>query len=78
MKEIKEFLYGKASKEKIELFSKEIKEINDKFDLKDNDKIENRITINWNAGSNKNLIQIKELNKTIESEVISVFNEIFK
>jgi hypothetical protein len=78
MKEIKEFLYGKASKEKMELFSKNIEEINIKFDLKDNDKIENHITINWNAGKNKNLIQIKELNKVIESEVLSVFNEIFK
>jgi hypothetical protein len=78
MKELKEFLYGKPSKEQMELFYKKIQELNENFNLENNDKIENHITIDWNAGKNINLIVIKELDISIENEVLTIFNEIFK
>ncbi|MBT8243920.1 MAG: hypothetical protein HKP48_07895 [Winogradskyella sp.] len=78
MKEIKQLLYGKVSKEKIELFSREIELLNERFELKESEKIENNILINWNAGINKNRIEINGLDKKIENEVISLFNQIYK
>ncbi|WP_166388001.1 hypothetical protein [Polaribacter sp. 11A2H] len=78
MKEIKQLLYGKVSKEKMELFSKEIQLLNEKFELKESEKIENNILINWNAGINKNQIKITDLDKKIEKEILSLFNQIYK
>ena len=78
MKDIKEFLYGKSSKEQMERFYKAITDLNERFELEKEDKIENHITINWNAGKNKNSIITTELNQNIENEVNSIFNEIFK
>jgi len=78
MKEFKQLLFGKVSKEKMELFSKEIELLNTKFDLKESEKIENNILINWNAGINKNQIIITGLDKNIEKEVLSLFNQIYK
>lgn len=78
MKEIKQLLNGKVSKEKMELFSREIKLLNEKFKLKESEKIENNILINWNAGINKNQIKITDLDKKIENEVLSLFNKIYK
>lgn len=78
MKELKQLLFGKISKEKMELFSKEIKLLNEKFELKESQKIEYNILISWNTGKNKNLIKITDLDKSIENEVVSVFNKIYK
>ncbi|WP_397447768.1 hypothetical protein [Polaribacter sp. R77954] len=78
MKEIKQLLYGKVSKEKMELFSREIKLLNEKFELRESEKIENNILVNWNAGINKNQIKITDLDKKIENEVLSLFNQIYK
>lgn len=78
MKEIKQLLYGKVSKEKMELFSREIELLNEKFELRESEKIENNILINWNAGINKNQIKITDLDKKIENEVLSLFNKIYK
>lgn len=78
MKEIKQLLYGKVSKEKIELFSREIELLNEKFELKESEKIENNILISWDAGINKNRIEINGLDKKIENEVLSLFNQIYK
>ena len=78
MKEFKQLLYGKVSKEKMDLFSKEIELLNKKFDLKESEKIENNILINWNAGINKNQIKITDLDKKSENEVLSLFNQICK
>jgi hypothetical protein len=78
MKEIKQLLYGKVSKEKMELFSREIKLLNEKFELRESEKIENNILINWNSSINKNQIKITDLDKKIENEVLSLFNQIYK
>ena len=78
MKEIKQLLYGKVSKEKIELFSREIELLNERFELKESEKIENNILISWDAGINKNRIEINGLDKKIENEVLSLFNQIYK
>lgn len=78
MKEVKQLLYGKVSKEKMELFSREIKLLNEKFELRESEKIENNILINWNASINKNQIKITDLDKKIENEVLSLFNQIYK
>lgn len=78
MKEIKELLYGKVSKEKIELFSREIELLNEKFELKESEKIENNILISWDAGINKNRIEINGLDKKIQNEVLSLFDQIYK
>lgn len=78
MKEIKQLLYGKVSREKIELFSREIELLNERFELKESEKIENNILINWDAGINKNRIEINGLDKKIENEVLSLFNQIYK
>jgi hypothetical protein len=78
MKDIKKFLYGKKSKEQMNKFSIAIADLNKKFDLEKDDKIENHIVINWNAGKNKNSIKTTELSQNIENEINSIFNEIFK
>jgi len=63
MKDIKELLYGKSSKEQMDKFSKAIADLNEKFDLEKDDKIENHITINCRE---KNLSKkFKEFKNTI-------------
>jgi hypothetical protein len=78
MKEIKQLLYGKVSKDKMELFSEEIELLNEKFMLRKSEKIEHNILINWNTGINKNQIKITGLDNKIENEVLLLFNQIFK